>query len=252
MAFYPPEASGNPSLTRAREALESGKAQVWSDPESGQINSGGRGTQSAGGSLYVPLIWHSEPLGVLCLESRLADSFPAHDIPIYELLAFQLATIRAHEVAMAACQARDDILDNFGRLVSRPVGAEVRAHQGVLEPRMQREELAVLFSDIRGFTRMAAAMSPEQVTQMIRDYLTPLTAVIEDSGGIVDKFLGDGIMALFPRSGDEGEAGHAMRAVAAGLAMQQEAAAVSRRRSSAGLTPGDIGIGVHCGRALVG
>ncbi len=252
MALYPPDVPDTPSLTRAQEVMRSRRMHMWAQQPHGMSDSPAMSTARGGSGLYVPLLWDGAPLGVLCVESGAADAFLESDRDLFDLLAFQLSAVRAEEVAAAGIREREEVLENFGRLVSRPVGAEVRAHQGILEPRMLREEVAVLFSDIRGFTKMAARMTPEQVTQMIRDYLTPLTAAIEDHAGIVDKFMGDGIMALFVRGDDEGEAGHVVRAVSAGLTMQQEATAVSRRRTSAGLAPGHIGIGIHCGRALVG
>ncbi len=80
----------------------------------------------------------------------------------------------------------------------------------------------VLFCDIKGFTRLSETLRPQRVVSFLNEYMTAMTAVITELGGGVDKFMGDGIMAVFlPRKrGDN----HALRAVKAGVRMQQELA----------------------------
>jgi len=77
----------------------------------------------------------------------------------------------------------------------------------------------ILFSDVEGFTRLAERMAPQAVVSFLNEYMTAMTRVVEDGGGIVDKFIGDGIMAVF-LPGDV-EDNHALRAVRAGVRMQQ-------------------------------
>lgn len=77
----------------------------------------------------------------------------------------------------------------------------------------------VVFADIKGFTLLAETLKPQAVVSFLNEYMTTMTSVIQDEGGIVDKFIGDGIMAVFlPVNKNDN---HAMRAVRAGIRMQQ-------------------------------
>src|SRR5262245_3054678 len=77
----------------------------------------------------------------------------------------------------------------------------------------------ILFSDIQAFSRLTERMVPEAVVSFLNEYMTAMTRIVEDGGGIIDKFIGDGIMAAF-LPGDA-EDNHALRAVHAGMRMQQ-------------------------------
>ena len=108
----------------------------------------------------------------------------------------------------------------------------------------------ILFSDIVGFTRLSERLEPEKVVDFLNLYMTSMNNIIEEEGGIVDKFIGDGIMAVFTDS----ETDQAMAAVQAGLRMQ---AAVERERESWGdiaedLANIDIRIGINSGRVISG
>jgi adenylate cyclase len=108
-----------------------------------------------------------------------------------------------------------------------------------------------VFVDIRNFTARSAAASPGQVVEVLNLFLTEMVDVIEQRhGGIVNKFLGDGLMALF--SEWTGRPDHADAAVAAGREMLQRLQALNVRLGAAGEPPLAIGIGIHTGRAVVG
>ena len=94
--------------------------------------------------------------------------------------------------------------------------------------------MSVLFSDIRDFTAIAEGNSPENNFKFINDYLKRMGPVIRDHNGFIDKYIGDGILALFE---------HADDAVRAGLAMIAELENFNRERSE----PVEIGIGIHTG-----
>lgn len=110
----------------------------------------------------------------------------------------------------------------------------------------------VLFSDLRGFTTLSALHSPQELVQVLNHYLTRMTAVILRHGGTINKFLGDGIMAVFgdpvPRPD------HALRAATAALEMQEELARL-REESEGG---SDVykslfmRVGLHTGTMLAG
>jgi len=110
--------------------------------------------------------------------------------------------------------------------------------------------VTVLFSDIRGFTSMSEQMSPEIVVQILNEYFADMTPIVFDHHGLLDKFMGDGMMALFgvPYPSDEAAA----NAVAAAIAMQRGMAALNEDLKTLGLSEVAIGIGINTGTVTVG
>ncbi len=113
------------------------------------------------------------------------------------------------------------------------------------------EEITVAFVDIRNFTARTAACSPAQTVGMLNMFLTEMVEVVEDRhGGMVNKFLGDGFMALFGAGGTHPD--HADAATAAGREMLARLTDLNRRLGEHGHAPLQIGVGIHSGRAVVG
>jgi len=117
-------------------------------------------------------------------------------------------------------------------------------------------ELTVLFSDIRGFTRIAERLDPEDLTRLVNRFLTPLTRIIQKSGGTVDKYMGDCIMAFWNAPVDV--AGHGREAIAAALEMRAALHRLNNDLESDAMRDGSepivlaAGIGLNSGRARVG
>ena len=114
----------------------------------------------------------------------------------------------------------------------------------------ERQNVAVLFSDLRGFTSYAESLEPEEIVDQLNDYMRMMVDTISEHNGIVDKFMGDGIMAVFgaPISGDD----DADQAIACGKAMMESIGEHNRSRASRGLPPLRHGIGVHYGPVIAG
>jgi adenylate cyclase len=111
-------------------------------------------------------------------------------------------------------------------------------------------EIAVLFADIRGFTALAEGMLPYDIVFLLNRYFAAMGQAIESAGGRVDKFIGDGVMALFGVEGDI--AGACRDALAAARLMSQRLAEVNRTLQGELAAPLRIGIGIHAGPAIVG
>jgi adenylate cyclase len=138
----------------------------------------------------------------------------------------------------------------FGRYVSPQVAAMLSLENpDLVRPGGTRREISVLFADIRGFTTISESLPPEQVVNLLNTYDDPLTQVVFDQGGFLDKFTGDGIMALFGVPLPQPD--HAERAVQAALEMQAAARRVSAQRGEVEW-PIRYGIGVTSGEAVVG
>ena len=133
----------------------------------------------------------------------------------------------------------------FGTYVADQVVERVLA--GDLAPRTERREISVMFLDIRGFTRLSEHMEPEDLVAQLNQALEAFGGAIQDSGGIVNKYLGDGIMAIF--GAPEVQSDHADRALRA----THGVLAAARDLRERGVFPDlRIGVGVHSGDVVVG
>lgn len=112
------------------------------------------------------------------------------------------------------------------------------------------KEVTVFFSDIRGFTSFSETRSPEEVVGMLNEYFAIMVKIIQEHGGIVDKFIGDAIMAVW--GAPKGSPRDAQNAIRASLEMRRALAELNERRMQKGQPPIMIGMGVHTGQAISG
>ena len=148
-------------------------------------------------------------------------------------------------------QQRERIREIFGRYVTRQVADEILSGRVPLGG--QRTTATVLFADIRGFTRLSETLAPEEVVALLNEYLGAMVTCVLDGGGVVDKYIGDAIMALFgvpvSSGSPEQDAQAAVRcAIQMSLALDQ----LNARRVAAGGLPVELGIGVHTGEVVAG
>ncbi|OHD11564.1 MAG: hypothetical protein A2086_09155 [Spirochaetes bacterium GWD1_27_9] len=114
----------------------------------------------------------------------------------------------------------------------------------------RKQNVAILFADIRDFTKMCDTMSPEEITKFLSSYHELMVEAIFKYGGTLDKFIGDGIMATFgtPDTSEE----DASNAVKAGLEMKRYLKEFNTKRIKDGLEPIRQGIGIHYGEVIAG
>ncbi len=137
----------------------------------------------------------------------------------------------------------------FARYVSREVADQILGAENVFASGSRRD-VTILFSDIRGFTSLSEDMAPEEVVSQLNDYFEAMVEAIFRHGGTVDKYIGDGIMAIFgaPIACDN----HAVRAAQTAVAMREALERLNERRAAAGLPHLKIGIGLHTGDCVIG
>ncbi|MEL7428655.1 MAG: adenylate/guanylate cyclase domain-containing protein [Pseudomonadota bacterium] len=114
----------------------------------------------------------------------------------------------------------------------------------------EEQDITILFADIRGFTKLSEARLPYDTAFLLNRYFAAMGKAIEDCGGHLDKFIGDGVMALF--GVDESAGGGARKAVKAAIAMSEQLDALNASMKSELAEPLRIGIGIHNGPAIVG
>lgn len=147
---------------------------------------------------------------------------------------------------------KEKLRATFQHYLDASVMEQVLAHPEKLKLGGERKELTVLFSDIRGFTTLAERLTPEQLVAFVNEYLTPMTHVIFTTGGTLDKYIGDAIMAFWGAPVDQPD--HALRACRAALGFLERLEEMRGGWRKAGLTERDIdiGVGINSGPMNVG
>ena len=113
-----------------------------------------------------------------------------------------------------------------------------------------KKDLTVLFSDIRGFTTISEKLTPEELVALLNEYLTAMTNKVFQYDGLLDKYMGDAIMAVFGAPLDQPD--HARRACLTALAMMKELHQLQKKWRDEGRPAFDIGIGINSGDMVVG
>ena len=143
---------------------------------------------------------------------------------------------------------RDRVRDLLGKVISPEVAAEL-LQRGVALGGEERE-VTVLFSDLRNFTGICESLSPHDMLEILNHYFTRMAAIVEKHGGIVDKYVGDALMALFgapvtyPNDAD--------RALKSALEMVEALDELNRHWHERGLPTIEVGIGVHTAVVVAG
>lgn len=170
------------------------------------------------------------------------------------IVAWIVAFMAVTSAARAAGAAQRNFAQGaLGKYLPREMAEEIIEHPELLSLHGEKKELFVLFSDLEGFTRMSHAMSPEMVARVLNRYLDVLSKVVLDHGGVIDKFVGDAVVAFWGApigKVDDGE-----RAARAGFAIWQAGEAF--RDEVAAMVPdlpriGKTRVGLHWGEAVVG
>ena len=142
------------------------------------------------------------------------------------------------------------LTDLFGTYVPKEIVAEMAEHPDEYSMHGQSLEMSVLFADIRDFTSIAETRTPQDLKDLINTFFTRMTVCIEDKRGIVDKYIGDAIMAFWGAPVRDAE--HARHALECSLAMQKalrELDPVFAKKRWPALR---IGVGLNCGTMSVG
>jgi adenylate cyclase len=147
-------------------------------------------------------------------------------------------------------RSRRAVISLFGQYVAPQLVERMAFDPDNYPLESQNKELTILFADIRGFTRMAENMEPQQLRDYLNRFLTSMTEVIHAYNGTVDKYIGDAVMAFWGAPVDDPR--HADHAVAAAIAMQQEVARLNREFAALGWPPLTVGIGINTGVVRVG
>jgi len=143
---------------------------------------------------------------------------------------------------------RESIKTAFGKFVNKQI-AELVMHNEI-KLGGERKDVVVFFSDIRSFTSISESMEPEEVVEFLNQYMTRMVNCINKTKGIVDKYIGDAIMAVWGAPFSSGN--DVFNAVNASLMMREELLKFNRERGDIKKPVINIGCGIHCGPVLAG
>jgi class 3 adenylate cyclase len=197
------------------------------------------------GSQSFPVGHEEELLGALTVTISPREPLtPASEKLIADLAAQTGLGLRFQEMKERALFAR--ALASF---LPPEVAELVEASPSALSLR-EEVEATILFSDIRGFSSLAERLPPREVAEVVGRHLTAMVEVVTSNGGVLDKFAGDAVMAVFgaPRPA----ADHARRALACAADMQRRQATLNIEAEQEGLPAFQIGIGVNTGTVIAG
>ena len=148
----------------------------------------------------------------------------------------------------AGLRERDRVRDLLGKAVSREIASELLRRPVALGG--EEREVTVMFTDVRGFTGYSERIPPTMLVSVLNAYFTRVTRVIERHGGIVDKYIGDAVMAVFGAPLDRPD--HAARAIACARDVMRDLDEWNREREARSDWPLRTGIGIATGVVVAG
>jgi adenylate cyclase len=208
-------------------------------------------SQGVRSTICAPLVAESGVHGAIYAD-RLDPfaAFTPDDLELISAVAAQTAVavenVRAHQRL-----AREEVARaNYSRFLPEYVVKQMLENPESFKLGGVNQTITVLFADIRGFTRLSEHAQPEKVVHLLNKYFSAMTDIIFAHGGTLDKYLGDGLMALF--GAPTATPDDATNALNAAVAMQRRVLGINEDLSAEGLPEVAIGIGLHTGEATVG
>jgi len=147
-------------------------------------------------------------------------------------------------------RSRRQITGLFGQYVPPEIVQEMSKDPSKFTMEADSREMTVLFSDVRNFTTISEGLEPRQLAQMMNEYMTPMTGIIYETRGTIDKYIGDAIMAFWGAPLQDPD--HANHAIMAALNMQTELERLRPQFAAKGWPEIHIGIGINTGEMRVG
>ena len=202
-------------------------------------------------AIVVPLLHEGDVLGALWLDSESLAQFQQKDLEIITAVGNQAAMFIENSFLQRKVEQEIVTRERFSRLLSPNVAEQVIS--GKLEVKLGGQLLqdcTVFNSDIRGFTRMSEGAAPEGMIDMLNEYFEMMVETIFKYEGTLDKFMGDGIMALWGAPATHQD--DPIRAVQSSLEQMERLGQFNRQRIERNQSPLAIGIGIHTGPLVAG
>jgi len=203
------------------------------------------GTQSA---MCAPLLSRDRLFGLLYVDNlSKRGTFMPEDLEVFAVIAAQAGLVIDRVLAKSEVKRQGVQLSALERFLSPAISKKITAEAADIRLGGESQRITLLFADVRGFTTMAEQMRPREAVEVLNEFFDRMTKVIFEHDGTLDKYLGDGLMALF--GAPFALQNDAEAAVRAAVNMQKSLAELNK---TSGRAPISIGIGIHTGEAVVG
>jgi adenylate cyclase len=208
-------------------------------------------SQGVRSTICAPLITESNVHGVVYADRfDPFASFSAEDLELISAVAAQTAvtveTVKAHNRL-----AREEVARaNYSRFMPEYVVQQLLENPNSFKLGGVNQKITVLFADIRAFTAFSETEKPEKVVGLLNRFFSAMSEIIFGHGGTLDKYTGDGLMAIF--GAPTATPGDAKNAVETAVAMQKRLVNLNVELEAEGFAAINVGIGLHTGEATVG
>ena len=206
--------------------------------------------------MCVPLVAHDKVLGLMHLDSReRVGAFTEKDLQILKAIANQTATAIENARLLRQIEEETKTRGQLSRFLPPHVVEEMIQGRGRPIQKGGREvEASVVFCDIRGFTSMSETVGgPQDIVDILNEYFERLVEVVFDFHGVLDKYIGDAMMASWgaiEEGEDQGDAVY--NCVAAAIEFRNVIRELNEERAERGVEPILMGVGVNTGRLVAG
>ncbi len=201
--------------------------------------------------MAAPVIGPRGLLGIIYADRHdVQESFTTDDLDVLNAVAVHtgiaINAVISHERLQKQAQARS----SFERFLPRQVVDHILRSPDAIKLGGVRQKVTALFADIRNFTTLSETSTPEIIVALLNQYFSMISEVVFRHGGTLDKYIGDGLMALFgaPYVGEL----DAVQAVRAAVEMQRAMITFNEKLVAENLPSISIGIGINTGQAIVG
>lgn len=252
-----PEGEHSVSMTWAKRAFNRREAFIWT--ASPPVESSGNecapksaiyyDVQSA---IYLPLLATGELYGVMHVDNYyMRDAFSVTDFELMRAIANQVALFLKDHVLREDLHREETLRSNLMRQYSPKVADRIMEKARRLQRGGEQiEPVTILVSDVRNFTAISAKMEPDEVVRAINEMFDAFVPIISELDGIVDKYVGDSVLAVF--GSPERDSGQWEKAVKVAIKMQEAMHMLAEGRRIRRLPVFHVGIGIHTGAVIHG
>jgi adenylate cyclase len=201
--------------------------------------------------MAAPIIGQRGLLGIIYADRHdVQESFTTDDLDLLNAVAVQTGIAINTVISLERLQKQAQARSSFERFLPRPVVEHILRSPNAIKLGGVRQMVTALFADVRNFTPLSENSTPELIVNLLNRYFSMISEVIFRHGGTLDKYIGDGLMALFgaPYVSEL----DAVQAVRAAVEMQRAMVSFNEKLALENLPPITIGVGINTGPAIVG
>lgn len=250
-----PQGDHSVSMTWITRAYHKKEPFIWSAPDENQCKSDTPHSAiyySVKAAIYVPLVIGDQVFGVIYVDNYyICDAFTVTDLEFMRAISVQVAMFIRDQVLGKDSNVEEELRSTLSRQFPPRIAKRIFEKKNRLRAGGERvNPVTILVSDVRSFTALSANMHPDDVVRMLNEMFDAFVPIIFENDGIVDKYVGDAVLAVF--GSPEKDEHQCEKAVRAALEMQKAVHKLSEGRKVRRLPVFTVGISVHTGEVIHG